>query len=285
MIKGLDISNHQSTFPTSGFDFVIVKATEGRTYVDPRQGQHAARARTAGLVVGFYHFLWPGNAEQQAAWFTSQCASLPGDILACDWEYTGSGTRASTADKDAFLREVKRLRPDHRVLLYCNTDFWLHRDTSDFAADGLWIAHYGVPAGQPGIRDPWLIHQYTSSPLDTNVAQFTSRAAMRAWATGDQETDMAVTDADVKKIWTTDGIVANGNPATKEANPFVTPGWSLFALETVARRTEGKVDALASVELTDEQVAAIAAALAAHPALADVLAEKVAAKLADRLAD
>lgn len=182
MIKGIDVSDYQGAdFATKGLSFVIVKATEGRSYINPKQAAQAKRARDAGCVVGWYHFLWPGNIQAQAEYFVEKCASQDGDLLAVDWENTSSGTRASGAEKDAFIRAVKKLRPQHRVLLYCNREFWLNHDTSSYAGDGLWIADY-VAAGKPAIKANWLIHQYTSTPVDTNIAEFVSTTAMRTWA-------------------------------------------------------------------------------------------------------
>ena len=100
------------------------------------------------------------------------------DILALDWE----DASVSCAAKDAFLRALKAKAGGRRVILYCNQNYWLNRDTTSYAADGLWIAQYGVSAGHPGIQAKWVIHQYTSSPLDTNVAAFGSREAMAKWA-------------------------------------------------------------------------------------------------------
>ncbi|MFM9366643.1 glycoside hydrolase family 25 protein [Streptomyces sp. Da 82-17] len=182
MIRGIDVSSYQSDFSTEGVDFVIIKATEGRSYVNPRMNAQADKARDAGCVVGFYHFLWPGNIKAQAEYFVSKAAERKGDILACDWERTGEGTYASNAQKDEFIREVKRLRPSNRVSLYCNRDFWLNVDRTSYAGDALWIADY-VTAGKPRIKAKWRIHQYTSTPLDKNVADFSSRAAMKDWAT------------------------------------------------------------------------------------------------------
>lgn len=227
MIKGIDVSAYQSSdYATSGYDFVIVKATEGRTYINPKQSAQAARARGAGLVLGFYHFLWPGNIAAQAAYFVEKCASRPGDILACDWEHTSSGTAATSAEKDAFMKEVKRLRPDHKVILYCNVDFWVNRDTSSYAADGLWIAQYNGRPGDPSVRAKWLIHQYTSSPLDINVARFDTRAAMRAWAAGTAKEEDEVTPDDIKKIveqtaervWTKDNLKPLAAPTAGAEN-------------------------------------------------------------------
>lgn len=182
-IKGIDVSAYQDSFSTSGMSFVFVKATEGRSYINPRQSAQAKLARDADCVVGFYHFLWPGNVQAQAEYFVEKCASVEGDILAVDWETTGDGTAASNADKDSFIRAVQRLRGStHQVLLYCNKDFWLNRDTTSFAGDGLWIADYNGKPGDPGIKASWRFHQYTSSPVDTNIGKFDDRAALKAWA-------------------------------------------------------------------------------------------------------
>ena len=53
----------------------------------------------------------------------------------------------------------------------------------------------------------------------------------------------------------------------------------------ILNSTWAKVDKLGAVELTDEQVSAIADKLAAHPALAERIAEQVAVKVAARLAN
>ncbi|MCX5086777.1 glycoside hydrolase family 25 protein [Streptomyces sp. NPDC056121] len=182
MLRGIDVSSYQSTFDTDGQSFVFIKATEGRSYVNPRLTAQTKLARDGGCVVGFYHFLWPGNLTAQAEYFVSKAPEKAGDLLAVDWETTGEGTHASNAEKDRFIREVKRLRPHHRVLLYTNRNFWLNVDTTSYAGDGLWIADY-TTAGKPRIKAAWKFHQYTDSPIDKDVAQFTSKGALRDWAT------------------------------------------------------------------------------------------------------
>ncbi|MFF4601357.1 GH25 family lysozyme [Streptomyces sp. NPDC001339] len=182
MLHGVDVSSNNSSYSAKNQDFVFVKATEGRSYINPYQNAQAAKAREAGCVVGFYHFLWPGNIAAQARYFVEKCASVQGDVLICDWERTREGTYATNAQKDQFLVEVSKLRPTaHRIVLYCNRDFWLHHDTTSYAADGLWIADY-VTAGKPRIKAKWLFHQYTDQPLDTNVANFSNKAALKKWA-------------------------------------------------------------------------------------------------------
>lgn len=206
-IHGIDVSNYQSeSYGLTGVDFVIVKATQSTNYVNPRHTAQVKRARDNGRVVGHYHFLVAGNVQAQAEYFLSHAAPKAGELLACDWETNpATGTLPSTAEKDAFIRAVKKLRPDNRVLLYTGQNLWLGKDTSGYAGDGLWIAQYNGRPGQPAITAPWLIHQYTSTPLDTNVANFASRAEMAAWAAG-QEAEVALTDAEIQKV--ADAVVA-----------------------------------------------------------------------------
>lgn len=184
MLRGIDVSSHQTaSYDTDGLSFVFVKATEGRRYTNPKLADQTKRARDAGLVTGFYHFLWPGDLTAQAEHFVNAAPLKEGDLLAVDWETTGGGTRASAAEKDRFLHLVKELRPGHRVVLYCNRDFWLTVDTTSEAGDGLWIADY-VAAGEPRVEAAWRFHQYTDDPLDQNVADFADEAALRQWAEG-----------------------------------------------------------------------------------------------------
>jgi hypothetical protein len=183
-VKGIDVSSYQSsTFSTSGLSFVFVKATEGTSYISSTQSAQAAHARAAGCVVGFYHFMHLGNPKGQAAYFVEKCVSQVGDILACDWEPTSSGT-PSNADKDTFIKEVKRLRPGHKVVLYCDVSRWTGVDKTSYCGDGLWIADPNHAAGKPGIQHAWTFHQYGISGTDQDVASFSSKAALKAWATG-----------------------------------------------------------------------------------------------------
>jgi hypothetical protein len=177
-VKGQDWSAYQAAHPTTaGLSFAFIKATEGTTYVNPRMADQAAWARKNGLIVGFYHFARPGSMKAQAQFFSEKAAIKDGDILAVDWEDNG----VSCADKDTLLADVKSLRSGHKVVLYCNQYFWKHLDTTSKCGDGLWIADY-VTAGHPRITDHWTFHQYSDTPVDEDVANFTDIAALKQWA-------------------------------------------------------------------------------------------------------
>ena len=60
-VRGIDVSAHNGEidFPIvrdDGYEFVLIKATEGATFKDRRFISNLRRAREAGLKVGAYHF-------------------------------------------------------------------------------------------------------------------------------------------------------------------------------------------------------------------------------------
>jgi len=179
-LYGVDVSGHQPDWEPDTVDtFVFVKSTEGHTYFSDDHDVQVKRARDRGLQVGHYHFLWPGDALEQAGWFVAKTAVQPGDLLVCDWE-NASGGHPSVADAAVFIAEVKRLRPSLRVGLYCSRSDWVN--TSVKAGDFLWIAQWGVT--RPSISSTWAFWQYSDTPIDQSRAQFDSLDSLKAWANG-----------------------------------------------------------------------------------------------------
>ncbi|MGW1859356.1 glycoside hydrolase family 25 protein [Streptomyces collinus] len=179
-VNGVDVSSFQAeAFPTKGLAFAFVKATESTNYVNPKYKAQVAHARAAGLVVGHYHFGRNGGVKE-ADYFLSKVDLHPGDILAFDWETSG----VSQAERDAFVARVKAKQPHHKVVLYCNVDYWKNRDSDNGGpADGLWIADPNHAAGHPNIKHSWVFHQYSwAGGIDRNVANFKDARALRAWA-------------------------------------------------------------------------------------------------------
>lgn len=222
MIHGVDVSAYQSaTYSISGLDFVIVKVTEGLSYVNPRWVAQRDRAKAAGLVWGAYHYPHMGNDPiREADYFLQQVKWAPGDIIVLDWEGYDSANKGVSrarqlAYRDAWLKYVKGKMPSHRVGMYCNTDYWLNVDQTGNCGDFLWIATAGAPAGQPGIKAKWTFHQYsTAGGIDHDVANFPSRSALAAWAAGTTTEEALVADAsDVKTLFQTDGVLSSPDGA------------------------------------------------------------------------
>ncbi|MBI3647932.1 MAG: hydrolase, partial [Actinobacteria bacterium] len=70
-LPGIDVSHWQGKIDwtkvaADGVTFAIVKATEGRNYVDPMYATNAAGATANGIAVGAYHFASPGPQQGDA---------------------------------------------------------------------------------------------------------------------------------------------------------------------------------------------------------------------------
>ena len=72
-MKGIDISNHQPSVDFNALknsvEIVIMKATEGITYLDSKLGSHYQGAKAAGFPVGFYHFMSEKTSPSEQATF------------------------------------------------------------------------------------------------------------------------------------------------------------------------------------------------------------------------
>lgn len=89
-LHGVDVSSYQGAVHPSitagGTDFVIVKATQGTTYVSPVAAQQRTRARNAGKLVGHYHFAAGGSPKDEAVHFLAHSDWKKGELLVLDWE-------------------------------------------------------------------------------------------------------------------------------------------------------------------------------------------------------
>jgi GH25 family lysozyme M1 (1,4-beta-N-acetylmuramidase) len=185
-VHGIDAASYQpGKLAMAGMSFGIVKATEGITYANALRDAQVSSVRAAGAVVGHYHFLHAGSIAAQVQYLLKTAPYKAGDFFACDWETParGQGQPASDAEKNEFLADLKRARPAARVILYCNLEFWLHRDVHSVCGDGLWIADPDSPPGHPKIQHEWMFHQYGQQRgTDQNLGNFTDLSALRHWA-------------------------------------------------------------------------------------------------------
>lgn len=89
MINFLDTSNWQGGYDPAltGADGVIIKATEGTSFVDPYCDSIIQQAIASGMLWGFYHFAGEGDATSEAAFFVENCWNYFGHgIPVLDWE-------------------------------------------------------------------------------------------------------------------------------------------------------------------------------------------------------
>lgn len=80
MLKGIDISHHNNLDRILSIidkpDFCFIKATEGKTYNDPKFKHNIQICQERSIPLGFYHFARPENnqAKDECKHFISRVA-------------------------------------------------------------------------------------------------------------------------------------------------------------------------------------------------------------------
>jgi lysozyme len=190
-VPGIDVSMWQgdvdwTAVASTPTRFVIMRATRGNTYDDPRYAEYLAEASANGLVVGAYHRakvgIGVGDAKDEADHFVEVAQNAAGDVLpALDIEEHNGLTVAQLTDwVRTWLARVYS-RTGVRPMIYSSPHFWRTYlgDTTWFADHGypLWIAHWNVPSPMTPAGDwgghGWTFWQWTStghiSGIGTNV--------------------------------------------------------------------------------------------------------------------
>jgi lysozyme len=168
--KIIDISHHQD-FPSfdqvaaAGVIAMIHKATEGSSYVDPNRARNCSNAIKAGIACCTYHWLKPGNAKQQIAFYLKTIDPMPGERMVIDYEEDGCTLSDLKEAVQALLDDPRGLQvtvysghllkeqlgSKHDAFLADNTDLWLAQYTS------------GTPSWSIGTYPQWTLWQYSET--------------------------------------------------------------------------------------------------------------------------
>ena len=174
-LKGIDVSHHNKQQFLAGqikfekHDFVIVKATEGRTYVDPMYDDYMSIIDSLVKPYGIYHYARPENndAIAEAKHF---CDTIRGDgkeaLLVLDWE-----AKATTCDISwalDWLRYVEKVY-GKKPLIYCSSWYTKKLKPVYENGNGLWVAHYTKNKPKVYTYPFYALWQYSSEPYDKDI--------------------------------------------------------------------------------------------------------------------
>lgn len=186
-LHGVDIASYQKDMDCSKVkaDFIIIKATQGTTYVNPNCNRQYAQAKAAGKLLGLYHYATGVGAEAEADFFINNIKNYVKEAILClDWEHNevgGKNPMFNTPNEVEYVyRFMKRVHDLTGVypLLYMSASVTRRRDWSKVAQIcELWDAQYASSTKITDYQDsPWrdnkglgawkqppAIHQYSSS--------------------------------------------------------------------------------------------------------------------------
>ncbi|KAJ5205143.1 Glycoside hydrolase family 25 [Penicillium cf. griseofulvum] len=173
-VQGFDISGYQPSVDfagahAAGARFVMIKATEGTSFISSSFSAQYVGATNAGLIRGGYHFAQPGSSSgaAQAKYFLAHGGGWSDDGLTLpgmlDIEYNPSGATCYGLSQSAMVAWIKDFGETYKgtagryPMIYTTTDWW-NTCTGGSTAFGndypLVLARYAgsvgtIPAGWP----------------------------------------------------------------------------------------------------------------------------------------
>ena len=208
-LNGIDVASYQAGLNPVivPCDFVIVKATQGTSYINPDFRRMAEAVLKAGKLLGIYHYAAGGNQIAEADHFLNVIRPYIGKAtLWVDWEGEQNPAfgKCDTAWCKVFLPYIKK-KTGVTCGIYMSKSVCRAHDWSGLANYPLWCAQYANNS-RTGYQDkPWTdekgfgawkratIYQYSShgrlsgwnEDIDLDIA-WLSRDQWKALATGEQ---------------------------------------------------------------------------------------------------
>jgi len=176
---GIDISNHQKGIDLSkrDFDFAIVKATEGKTFIDPSFYSHVEQLNNLGKLIGCYHFARPDNQstlssmKNSAKFFVEtveDAGLLYKAILVLDWEQEPTHRIDLMEGWCQYVYDSTGIEP----FVYANNSFM----KNSVGIENKWLAMWPtINKFEEFASIDWIHSNYPKTPL--TIWQYTSNGA------------------------------------------------------------------------------------------------------------
>ena len=203
-MQGIDCASYQAGIDPSKVqaDFIIVKSTQGTTYVNPDFRRLAEATLAAGKALGIYHYASGGNATDEANHMLDVAGGYIGRAIFClDWEGVQNKLFESGQDSawiDEFCSVIEG-RVGSSCLVYISKSVMHYAD-----GHKLWVAQY-ANMNRTGYQDnPWNEGAYGCA-----IRQYTSTGRLDGWD-GDLDLDKAYMSREEWDAW----AAGNGAPAS-----------------------------------------------------------------------
>ena len=185
-LNGIDVASYQAGLDPAKVpcDFVIVKATQGTTYINPDFTRMADAVLRAGKLLGIYHYASGGNQIKEADHFLRTIKPYIGKAtLWLDWEGEQNPAfgRIDTAWCKVFLPYIKK-RTGVTCGIYMSKSVCRSRSWKDIAKDSpLWCAQYANDNATGYQSNPWTDDGSFGAWSKAIVYQYSSHGRLAHW--------------------------------------------------------------------------------------------------------
>lgn len=216
-LNGIDIASYQKNIDLSKVpcDFVIIKATQGTSYVNPDFDRAFNQALSLGKCVGVYHYASKGGAKAEAAHFVNTAKAAIGKaIFVLDWERGDNENYRSPSYARVFLETVKAMT-GHTPMIYMSKSVCRDFNWNNVAPTyPLWVAQYASYAITGYKSSPWTDKDGYGPWKAPTIFQYTSTGRLANW-NGNLDLDIAyLTKEEWQKMAGTTTTTAKETTAT-----------------------------------------------------------------------
>jgi lysozyme len=189
-VQGLDVARYQGQIDfhaakAGGTQFVFIKATEGRDYIDPKFYENWRKAAEAGVPRGAYHFMtWCSLASEQAAWFMKMVPNDPDalpPVLDIEWNNHSScknkHPRADVLEKIRVMLDAMERHTGKVPIIY--TDMNFHDDVleGEHFDNPFWLRSTAAEPHSRYANRPYLFWQWTQTGTMSGILAEVDRNA------------------------------------------------------------------------------------------------------------
>ena len=175
-MNGIDISGHQKGIDLAivPCDFVIIKATQGVSFISPDFQRQITQALSVGKLTGVYHYANGAGVEGEVTHFVSTIAPYLDKVILClDWEGDQNSKFADYRYCEAMLEAIKA-KTGRIPFLYMSKSVCRQYKWEKAKNYPLWAAQYKKQAPTTYTDKPWtdskgfgawsnpVIYQYSS---------------------------------------------------------------------------------------------------------------------------
>ena len=169
-IHGIDVSHYQkrinwTAVKADSIDFVFMKATEGKDFLDPYFFKNWKNAKKNKFVRGAYHFYRPSVlSEVQAKHFIKVVKLSQGDFPpVLDLEVTDNRPKAIIIEGVKNWLNIIETHYGVKPIIYVNRNWYDDIIKDNFSDYTIWMAAYRT-APKPSLSDnkQWKLWQYTN---------------------------------------------------------------------------------------------------------------------------
>lgn len=224
-MNGIDISNWQNGINLDAvpYDFIIAKATQGKTYVSPDCARQVEQARARGKLFGVYHYIDGSGAIGEADFFIDNIKNWVGEGMLClDWE---SNQNSAWGNED-YLRQVAQRVIDRTgippVIYVQQSRMAQVKPIADALNCALWIAQYANMNATGYQNAPWNEGAYSCA-----IRQYSSCGRLSGYS-GNLDLNKAYMDAAAwKKYANPSGGASAPSPAPSKPSASAPSGSTL----------------------------------------------------------